>query len=207
MTPAIQRLAKWTTTACTALALVGAAHALAESKSITTTNGEKNIVKMHTSHGVITIELFEEEAPITTANFIKYAEDGFFNDTIFHRVIPKFVIQGGGFDENMRQKPTRPPIVNEADNNLKNLRGTLSMARTSDPNSATSQFFINLQDNPSLDAGPGRPGYAVFGKVVAGMDVVDAIAAVKTGSRGMFQDVPARPVIIQKAEPVKASEE
>jgi cyclophilin family peptidyl-prolyl cis-trans isomerase len=163
-------------------------------------NGENPIVKMQTSEGVITLELFTEEAPVTTANFLEYVESGFYADTIFHRVIPGFVIQGGGMTENLRQKQTRAPIVNESDNGLQNKRGTLSMARTADPDSATSQFFINLRDNANLDAAPGRPGYAVFAKVIDGMDVVDAIAGVKTGSRGFHDDVPARPVFIKKIE-------
>jgi peptidyl-prolyl cis-trans isomerase A (cyclophilin A) len=158
------------------------------------------IVKMHTSEGVITLEMFTEEAPVTTANFLEYVESGFYADTIFHRVIPGFVIQGGGMTENLLRKQTRAPIVNESDNGLRNKRGTLSMARTADPDSATSQFFINLRDNTNLDAAPSRPGYAVFAKVIDGMDVVDKIAEVKTGARGFHDDVPARPVFIIKIE-------
>ena len=132
-----------------------------------------------TSKGNITIEVFEQEAPISAKNFLDYVDQGFFSGVIFHRVIPGFVIQGGGFTADMVQKKNNPPIKNEADNGLKNDRGTLSMARTSDPDSATSQFFINLCANSSLDRSPGSDGYAVFGKVTEGMDVVDAIAAVR----------------------------
>jgi cyclophilin family peptidyl-prolyl cis-trans isomerase len=149
--------------------------------------------------GAFTIELYPEEAPITVENFLQYVDDGFFDGTVFHRVIPNFVIQGGGFTEAMKQKPTRATITNEADNGLKNLRGTLSMARTSDVNSATSQFFVNLADNAFLDHGARDFGYAVFAKVVEGLDVVDAIAGVKTGSRGGHQDVPLDPVVVQRA--------
>jgi cyclophilin family peptidyl-prolyl cis-trans isomerase len=153
-----------------------------------------------TNHGDITIELDAEKAPVTVENFLRYVDEGFFNDTIFHRVIPGFMIQGGGMTEEMIQKPGHAPIKNEADNGLKNLRGTLAMARTADINSATSQFFINLKDNAFLDHGGRDFGYAVFGKVVDGMDVVDAIAGVKTGNKGMHQDVPVEPVTILKVE-------
>ncbi|TVQ99625.1 MAG: peptidyl-prolyl cis-trans isomerase [Desulfovibrionales bacterium] len=153
-------------------------------------------VVMTTSHGAITIELDAEKAPITVENFLRYVDEGFFQDTIFHRVIPGFMIQGGGMNEDMTPKRGHPPIKNEADNGLKNLRGTLAMARTADINSATSQFFINLKDNAFLDHGGRDFGYAVFGKVVDGMDVVDAIAGVKTGNKGMHQDVPVDPVLI-----------
>ena len=153
--------------------------------------------------GDITVELDEDRAPATVANFRRYAEDGFYNDTIFHRVIPGFMIQGGGHTADMKEKPTREPIENEADNGLKNLRGTLSMARTSDPHSASSQFFINLVDNGYLNHTSKTHagwGYAVFGKVVAGLDVIDKIAAVKTGRSGMHRDVPVEDVIIEKTE-------
>jgi cyclophilin family peptidyl-prolyl cis-trans isomerase len=134
-------------------------------------------------------------------NFLTYAKSQFYEGTIFHRVIPKFMIQGGGFTAEMRQKGTRPPIRNEAFNRLKNLRGTIAMARTSAPDSATSQFFINHKDNPMLDyAGPGREGYAVFGKVVEGMEVVDKIAAVETTRVGQHGDVPRTPVVIESVE-------
>jgi len=157
------------------------------------------MVIFSTSLGDITIELFEEQAPITAANFLSYVDDGFFDGTIFHRVIPGFVVQGGGYTSEMGTKATKPPIQNEADNGVKNLRGTLSMARTRDINSATSQFFINLTDNTVLDHGQRDFGYAVFGKVVEGLDVVDRIAAVKTGSKGGHQDVPLEPVVILSA--------
>lgn len=158
---------------------------------------------IHTSMGDITVELDEDRAPATVANFRRYAEDGFYNDTIFHRVIPGFVIQGGGMEPGMVEKDTREPIENEADNGLKNLRGTLSMARTSDPHSASSQFFINLVDNGYLNHTSKTQagwGYAVFGKVVAGLDVIDKIAAVKTGRSGMHRDVPVEDIIIEKTE-------
>src|SRR5215510_7599288 len=153
-----------------------------------------------TSLGNIEIELFEKEAPISSANFRSYVDDGFFDNVIFHRVIPDFMIQGGGFEPGMKQKKTRAPIKNEATNGLKNLRGTLSMARTNDINSATAQFFINLVDNDFLDhAGPSNYGYAVFGKVTAGMDVIDKIAKVSTTNRAGHQNVPAADVAITKA--------
>ncbi len=160
---------------------------------------QRNIhVQIQTNYGNITLELYPKQAPATVANFLKYAESGFYDDTIFHRVIPGFVVQGGGFDKNMIQKKTNPPIVNESDNGLKNKRGTLSMARTTMPDSATSQFFINLKDNPSLDFQPGRPGYAVFAKIIDGMDVVDEMAKVKTGNHGFHENVPAKPIIITR---------
>lgn len=157
------------------------------------------MVVFETSHGTMKIEMYPNEAPVTVANFLKYVDEGFFDGTIFHRVIPGFVIQGGGFDERMTQKRTHAPITNEADNGLKNLRGTLSMARTQAKDSATSQFFINLQDNDGLDHGVRDFGYAVFGKVVEGTDVVDKIAGVATGSYGSHRDVPVDAVVIELA--------
>jgi cyclophilin family peptidyl-prolyl cis-trans isomerase len=157
------------------------------------------MVIFSTTHGEIQIETYPEEAPVTVENFLTYVDEGFFDGTIFHRVIPGFVIQGGGFTEDMDNKSTRPAIKNEADNGHKNERGSLSMARTQDIDSATSQFFINLTDNGSLDHREGSSGYAVFAKVVEGLDVVDKIAAVQTGNNGMHQDVPVEPVIIQSA--------
>ena len=154
------------------------------------------MITIKTNHGDITVELFDEKAPISCDNFRQYVKDGFFDGTIFHRVIPNFMIQGGGMDANMQQKKTRPPIKNEADNGEKNLRGTLAMARTADVNSATSQFFINLKDNDFLDHGGRDFGYAVFAKVVEGMDVVDKIAGVPTGTSGFHQDVPKETVTI-----------
>ena len=154
------------------------------------------MITIKTNHGDITVELFEEKAPISCENFRQYVADGHFNDTIFHRVIPNFMIQGGGMDEKLSSKPTRDPIKNEADNGELNERGTLAMARTGDVNSATSQFFINLNSNAFLNHGGRDFGYAVFGRVIDGMDVVDAIAAVATGSQAGHQDVPLETVTI-----------
>jgi cyclophilin family peptidyl-prolyl cis-trans isomerase len=155
-------------------------------------------LELETSLGSITVELDAKNAPKSAENFLTYARDGFYNGTVFHRVIPGFMIQGGGFDASMNQKPTRAPIENEAKNGLKNRRGTLAMARTNDPHSATAQFFINHADNLPLDY-PSRDGwgYAVFGKVTAGMDVVDKIANVRTGNSGFHQNVPTTPVVIK----------
>jgi peptidyl-prolyl cis-trans isomerase B (cyclophilin B) len=161
------------------------------------------MIKLTTNHGVISLELDAEKAPKTVANFIAYVEAGHYDGTIFHRVIKDFMIQGGGMKPGMDQKATQAPIENEAANGLKNKRGSVAMARTGDPHSATAQFFINTVDNGFLDfkapAGQGW-GYCVFGEVVDGMDVVDAIRAVKTGNKGFHQDVPAEDVIIEKAE-------
>jgi cyclophilin family peptidyl-prolyl cis-trans isomerase len=154
------------------------------------------MITIKTNHGDISVELFDNEAPISCENFRQYARDGHYAGTVFHRVIPNFMIQGGGMDENMTSKPTRDPIKNEADNGVSNKRGTLAMARTMVVDSATSQFFINLRDNDFLDHGTRDFGYAVFGQVTDGMDVVDAIAAVPTGSRGGHQDVPVDAVEI-----------
>jgi cyclophilin family peptidyl-prolyl cis-trans isomerase len=154
------------------------------------------MITLETSHGDIDIELLEEAAPISCANFRQYVDDGFFTDTIFHRVIPNFMIQGGGFRADMGSKDTLACIKNEADSGEKNLRGTLAMARTAAVDSATSQFFINLRDNAFLDHGGRDFGYAVFARVTTGMDVVDAIAAVATGNVGGHQDVPLEPVTI-----------
>jgi cyclophilin family peptidyl-prolyl cis-trans isomerase len=153
-------------------------------------------VRVSTTLGDFTIELNAEQAPITVENFLQYVDDEFYDGTIFHRVIAGFVVQGGGFLPGLAEKETRDPIVNESDNGLSNVRGSVAMARTSDPDSATSQFYINLLDNTSLDARAGRPGYAVFGKVSSGMDAVDEIAGVQTESRGGFDDVPVTDVII-----------
>jgi peptidyl-prolyl cis-trans isomerase A (cyclophilin A) len=154
------------------------------------------MITIKTNHGDISVELFEDKAPISCENFRQYVADGHFTDTIFHRVIPNFMIQCGGMDENMSSKPTRDPIKNEADNGEQNVRGTLAMARTGVVDSATSQFFINVSDNDFLNHGGRDFGYAVFGRVSDGMDVVDAIAAVPTGSRGGHQDVPLDTVAI-----------
>jgi cyclophilin family peptidyl-prolyl cis-trans isomerase len=164
---------------------------------------EKDMVKLETSMGDIVIELDKAAAPVTVKNFLTYVEEGFYDGTIFHRVIANFMIQGGRFTAQMSQKQTNPPIVNEASNGLKNDRGTISMARTNNPDSATSQFFINHKNNDNLNYIEGRsPGYAVFGKVTIGMDVVDAIAAVKTTVRMGMPDVPVEPVVIKSAKVV-----
>jgi peptidyl-prolyl cis-trans isomerase B (cyclophilin B) len=160
------------------------------------------LVKLETSMGEITLELYPDKAPKTVANFLQYVKDGFYNGTIFHRVINGFMIQGGGFDAQMNQKPTRTPIPNEADNGLGNDAYTIAMARTSDPDSATAQFFINVADNRALNHTAKTPqgwGYAVFGKVVKGQDVVDKIKAVATTTKGMHQNVPLAPVTLLKA--------
>ncbi|MEW6514487.1 MAG: peptidylprolyl isomerase [Pseudomonadota bacterium] len=157
-------------------------------------------VELKTNQGTIVIELTADKAPKTAENFLQYTKEGFYNGTIFHRVIDGFMIQGGGFEAGMKEKPTRAPIPNEAKNGLKNLMGTLAMARTRDPHSASAQFFINLKDNGFLDY-PGQDGwgYAVFGKVVQGMDVVQKIAKVGTGNAGMHQNVPTTPIVIESA--------
>jgi len=162
------------------------------------------MVRFETSHGSFTIELFPKEAPVTVENFLKYVDDGFFDGTIFHRIVPGFVIQGGGLTAEFDNKENRDPIKNEAKNGLKNGRGWLSMARTSDINSATSQFFVNLSDNAFLDHGPRDYGYAVFGRVTEGMETVDKIAKVKTGRRKGYQDAPMEDVIITSAKRVEA---
>jgi peptidyl-prolyl cis-trans isomerase A (cyclophilin A) len=158
-------------------------------------------VKLATSMGDIVIELDAAKAPKSVDNFLKYVQAGHYNGTVFHRVIPNFMIQGGGMTPDMKEKPTRPPIPLEARNGLVNARGTVAMARTMDPNSATAQFFINVKDNAFLNAEQARDGngYAVFGKVVGGMDVVDKIRNVPTGNKGMHDDVPTQPVIIKQA--------
>ncbi|MCM2308613.1 MAG: peptidylprolyl isomerase [Sulfuritalea sp.] len=158
-------------------------------------------VELRTSQGTLTIELYQDKAPKTVENFLQYAKDGFFNGTVFHRVIPGFMIQGGGFTPDLKQKETRAQIQNEAKNGLKNETGTLAMARTNDPHSASAQFFINLKDNSFLDY-PGRDGwgYAVFGKVVQGFDVVQKIATVPTGNAGPHQNVPNTPVLIESVK-------
>lgn len=161
------------------------------------------MIKLTTSKGEITIQLEEEKAPKSAANFRQYVEEGFYDGTIFHRVIDGFMIQGGGFEPGMRQKPTKAPIENEAKNGLRNRKGTIAMARTADPHSATAQFFINVSDNAFLDY-PGQDGwgYCVFGQVTDGLDVLDSIRAVATGNVGPHGDVPLEDVVIQKAETV-----
>jgi peptidyl-prolyl cis-trans isomerase A (cyclophilin A) len=162
------------------------------------------MILFETTLGDFKIEFFEKEAPISVANFQAYIADGFFDGTIFHRIVPGFVIQGGGFTEDMSQKKTLPAIKNEADNGLKNSRGTLSMARTNDINSATSQFFVNLKDNDFLDHSRGNFGYAVFARVSEGMAVIDKIAAVETGRTRGFDDVPLEPVIMKSVRKIEA---
>ena len=160
------------------------------------------MVELHTNHGVIKLELDAEKAPKSVENFLAYVKAGHYDNTVFHRVIDGFMIQGGGFEPGMTQKPTSTPIANEANNGLKNVKGSVSMARTNDPHSATAQFFINVNDNDFLNHTSPTPqgwGYAVFGKVVEGLEVVDAIRKVKTGSKGFHQDVPVDDVIIEKA--------
>lgn len=168
--------------------------------------GGKPVIKLETSKGVITLELDAEKAPITVANFVQYVKDGHYDGTIFHRIIDNFMIQGGGFDADMTQKPTRENIKNEADNGLKNDKYTIAMARTPDPHSASAQFFINTKDNDFLNfSAPTQSGwgYAVFGKVTDGIDVVDALSKVKTGQKGPHGDVPVEPVTIIKATVVE----
>lgn len=160
------------------------------------------VVSLETSKGTITLQLDADKAPLTVANFLRYVEEGLYDGTIFHRVIPGFMIQGGGFTPEMDPKPTGDPIANEAANGLRNKRGTVAMARTSEPHSATAQFFINHRNNDFLDhhdTSAERFGYCVFGRVTEGMDVVDAIAEVQTGSSGVHDDVPVEPVVLQKA--------
>lgn len=187
---------------CLLLPLMVAAEAPENEHDTATT--ETPVVILHTNHGAISLELFEEQAPLSVANFLAYARDGHYDGTLFHRVISNFMIQGGGFDSDFQQKETREPIQNEADNGLSNGRGTVAMARTNDPHSATSQFFINVTDNNFLDhrspASGQTWGYAVFGRVVEGMDVVDAIRQVETGRRSFHQDVPVEDVIIERVE-------
>jgi peptidyl-prolyl cis-trans isomerase A (cyclophilin A) len=173
------------------LSAVAAAHGAA---------GADPQVDLRTSAGTIRLELYPAKAPKSVENFLQYARDGHYNGTIFHRVIPGFMVQGGGMTPNMAQKPTRPPVPIESKNGLKNEVGTVAMARTSDPNSATAQFFINVKDNAMLDApNPDGHGYAVFGKVVSGTEVVDKIRAARTGNKGGMQDVPLETITIQSA--------
>ncbi len=162
------------------------------------------MIRFETTHGPFTDELFPKEAPVTVENFLRYVEEGFFDGTIFHRIVPGFVIQGGGLTADFSNKKTRAPISNEAKNGLKNGRGYLSMARTSDVNSATSQFFVNLVDNAFLDHGPRDYGYAVFGRVTDGMEVIDKIARVSTGRRKGYTDAPLEDVVITSARRLPA---
>jgi peptidyl-prolyl cis-trans isomerase B (cyclophilin B) len=187
-----------------AFLLVGLCVLPAQAASTTATKGNFKMVKIHTSLGIITLQLDAEKAPLTVKNFLDYVNSGFYSNTIFHRVIPNFMIQGGGFEPGMKQKPVNAPVKNEAANGLKNDIYTIAMARTNDPHSATAQFFINTKNNSFLDY-PGQDGwgYCVFGKVVEGQEVVDAIGKVKTGSSGFFENVPKEDVIITQAEVVK----
>jgi len=162
-------------------------------------------VALETSKGRIVIELFQSKAPLTVANFLQYVKSGFYDGVIFHRVIPDFMIQAGGFTPDMKQKPTKGQISNESRNGVKNERGTIAMARLSGPHTASSQFYINLKNNAGLDASPRDWGYTVFGQVVEGMDVVDSIATVRTTTKGPNGDVPVEPVIIKKASVVAAA--
>ena len=181
--------------------------ALSVLAAVTPVAGAENPkVILDTTKGQITIELYPKKAPDTVKNFLAYVDAGFYSGTVFHRVMPNFMIQGGGFTQDMQQKPTRPPIKIESDNGLKNERGTVAMARTQDPNSATAQFFISSADNDFLnfkDKTTQGWGYAVFGKVVQGMEVVDEISKVKTGAKGSHRDVPADPVVITTAKRAK----
>jgi len=170
-------------------------------------SGPNPVVVMDTSMGSVKIELFQNKAPISVKNFLDYVADKHYDDTIFHRVIPGFMIQGGGFRPGMIEKGSRPPIRNEASNGLRNERGTLAMARTNDPNSATNQFFINVVDNPMLNRSGASAGYAVFGKVIDGMDVVDKIRVVATADRGGHENVPVEDVIIKSIRAAETKEE
>jgi len=157
------------------------------------------MVRFETTHGGFTVELYQEDAPATVENFLRYVDEGFFDGTIFHRIVPGFVIQGGGLNAEFTQKKTRAPVKNEAANGVRNERGTLSMARTDEIHSATSQFFVNLADNAFLDHRPGQYGYAVFGRIADGMEVIDRIAAVGTGRRKGYTDAPLEDVVINSA--------
>ena len=189
-------------TTIASIALITISSTLAQTK-------ENPVVEMITSAGTIKLELFAEQAPVTVSNFLAYVDSEFYDGTIFHRVIQNFMIQGGGFDANLNRKPTRDPIVNEAANGIRNTRGTIAMARTQIPNSATSQFFINTTDNQSLDYRNDTPqgiGYCVFGRVIEGEDVLDKIQSVRTGVQGGMRDVPVEAIIIQSVRRVQTAE-
>lgn len=173
-----------------------AAFTFAALSSVTTQAFADTHVLMTTSVGNIELALNDEKAPVSVKNFIQYVNSGFYNNTVFHRVIPGFMIQGGGFTADLQQKTTQPPIKNEADNGLRNTRGTIAMARTADKDSATSQFFINVSDNAFLDHGQRDFGYAVFGKVVKGLDVAEKISQVATTNKGPYQNVPVKPITL-----------
>jgi cyclophilin family peptidyl-prolyl cis-trans isomerase len=161
-------------------------------------------VVIKTSEGDITLQLFRDKAPLTVDNFLAYVDAGFYNGTVFHRVIPNFMVQGGGFLPDMTEKATNPPVANESKNRLHNNRGTIAMARTNDPDSATAQFFINQRNNLQLDWAPGRDGYTVFGEVILGMGIVDFIATAPTGEVAGFTDVPLQPIVIKEIVRAKA---
>ena len=182
-----------------ALPLAALAQAPAAGSKCTAKDGKVN-VKLTTTAGPITLALDKAKAPITVDNFVKYVESGFYNGTIFHRVIDGFMIQGGGFTKDMQQKPTQPPIKNEGANGLANDAYTIAMARTQDPNSATAQFFINVKENAMLNGSDMKPGYAVFGRVTSGQETVDKIKKVATGNKAGHQNVPTEPVVLEKAE-------
>jgi cyclophilin family peptidyl-prolyl cis-trans isomerase len=170
-------------------------------------SGANPVVVIETSRGPITVELFPEQAPLTVENFLQYVDDGHYTDTIFHRVIAGMIIQGGGLTPEGEEKPTRKPIPLESDNGLLNVRGSIAMARGADKDSATAQFYINVGDNPAFDRGPQRFGYAVFGRVIEGMAVVDRISKVQTSRRGNYDDIPILPVFIDKARRAAAPAE
>ena len=176
---------------------MAATAALAQAEQSSADNEALPQVRVATTEGAFTLRLRPDIAPETVANFLDYVESGFYDGTVFHRVIPGFMVQGGGFDENLRKKDTKAPIPNESRQTAKNLRGSIAMARTQNPDSATAQFFINLVDNPHLNATPSRPGYAVFGSVTEGMGVIDAIAGVSTTRARGMSDVPVDPVVIE----------
>ncbi len=182
----------------TLILLVGLCQA--EQKTAEAAKINNPVVILHTTAGDITMELFPEKAPATVKNFLEYANSGFYDGTIFHRVIKRFMIQGGGFTENLQKKDTRDPIVNESSNRLHNERWTIAMARLPDPDSATAQFFINLRMNPSLDYQRGKEGYTVFGEVIDGRNVVQDIGKIKTHSAGSFDDLPMEPPVITSVE-------
>ncbi len=188
----------WGITGNIAVTMALAFLALTLTSSAAEKKTDNPVVVMETSMGDITIELYKDKAPKSVENFLSYVKEDFYTGTIFHRVIKNFMIQGGGFTTAMVKKPVKPPIVNEATNGLHNNRGTIAMARTMDPNSATSQFFINTKDNAGLDRPQEKNGYAVFGKVISGMGVVDQIENVSTTTKGSYQNVPVMPVVIKK---------
>lgn len=187
------------------LLFIGARTMAADAPAPTTVPiAEPALVRVHTSKGSFLIELETARAPLTVANFLEYVRAGHYNGTIFHRVINNFIAQGGGFDEQYVERPTRPGIANESGNGLSNRRGTVGIARAGGAHSANAQFYVNLADNPALDPQPSRWGYAVFGKIIEGMSVIDDIGAVATGAAGPFEsDVPLKPIVIEKVEELK----